>query len=85
MADVVKGNEKIILALLWLYILKHDLDGDDGNARCTSSVSELLDYSGGAQDQLLEWVQPRAEAHDDVQNFSQRCVATGRAVQLRGC
>ena len=70
MADVVKGNEKIILALLWLYILKHDLDGDDGNARCTSSVSELLDYSGGAQDQLLEWVQPHTEAYYDVRRES---------------
>ena len=49
MADVVKGNEKIILALLWRYILKYDLDGgDDGNARRTSSVFQLLDYSGGA-------------------------------------
>ena len=67
MADVVKGNEKIILALLWRYILKYDLDGDDGNARRTSSVFELLDYySGGAQDQLLEWVQPRTEAYYDV-------------------
>ena len=48
MADVVKGNEKIILALLWRYILKYDLDGDDGNARRTGSVFQLLDYSGGA-------------------------------------
>ena len=45
MADVVKGNEKIILALLWLYILKHDLDGDDGNARCTGSVSDIGVYN----------------------------------------
>jgi hypothetical protein len=52
--DIQKGNEKIVLALLWRYIMKYDLDADDGSA----------------QDQLLEWVQPRTEKYYEVNNFT---------------
>merc|ERR1711957_237445 len=52
--DIQKGSEKIVLALLWRYILMYDLSDDDV----------------GATDGLLEWVQPKCEAHYDVQNFT---------------
>jgi len=51
--DVMKGNEKIVLALLWKYIMNYDLEDPEG-----------------AQDALLEWVQPRTEKYYDVQNFT---------------
>jgi len=49
------GVEKVWLALIWRFILKYDLDGDDG----------------GAVTSLLEWVRPRTEARGiDVSNFT---------------
>jgi hypothetical protein len=49
------GVEKVWLALIWRFILKYDLDGDDG----------------GAVASLLEWVRPRTEARGiDVSNFT---------------
>jgi len=54
-SNAMKGQEKVWLSLIWRFILKYDLDGDDG----------------GAVTSLLEWVQPRTEERGiEVGNFT---------------
>jgi hypothetical protein len=54
-SNAMNGVEKVWLALIWRFILKYDLDGDDG----------------GAVTSLLEWARPRTEARGvDVSNFT---------------
>eukprot|EP00658_Telonema_sp_P-2_P028088 TRINITY_DN21595_c0_g1_i1.p1 TRINITY_DN21595_c0_g1~~TRINITY_DN21595_c0_g1_i1.p1 ORF type:complete len:575 (-),score=204.85 TRINITY_DN21595_c0_g1_i1:222-1946(-) len=54
-SNALQGVEKVWLALIWRFILKYDLDGDDG----------------GAVTALLEWVQPRTEERGvEVSNFT---------------
>jgi len=44
-ADISKGNEKIVLSLVWRYIVKYDLDDPDGvtatNGHCQSVLAAV--------------------------------------------
>ena len=61
--DVVEGNEKIILGLMWSLILWYDVQGHRGQ-RLGQAPS-----SGSARDELLAWLK-RMLPEREIKNFT---------------
>jgi hypothetical protein len=67
----VKGNMKIILAVLWVLIRKfHIVDPALRNAAAT--VSDSSELQGAAEKHLIAWVREKTSGLVEITNFTSR-------------